>query len=367
MELLLTRNEKVFVGIGLTITVAFLAAFNMLNHKPKTTSSQFDGSEIINYEMARPDQVYSEYSLNGREIEARYEASQLKVAAKKVAAKSVDKAAAKAKPAVAVKKAAVAAAAPVAPKQKAAAVIAAKSPSTPLISSETSPEAISAKPVEFSQSAKPVEIVKADEIPNVNPAEKKRKTFSQWRSEIFAKPTKEVIFAFITSHRRGDVTATEFQAMAQDLLDQEGVTLKGLGLMALRSQPSMASLSQLVHAQEQLTPALQAYVEQAYLSYLQPQYVMIFNQVFQSKNKKLVIKSLSILNASIQKIRNGDVAGFLDPRQRRDADVPVLSVDSFKLLLPSLIAMGSTQEADVAGLATQVAGLIQSAAQVAGL
>ena len=67
MELSLTRNEKVFVGVGLTITVAFLAAFNMLNHKPK---ANFVANEVINYEMARPDQVYSEYSLNGREIEA---------------------------------------------------------------------------------------------------------------------------------------------------------------------------------------------------------------------------------------------------------------------------------------------------------
>ena len=369
MELSITRNEKLFAIIGISLTAAFLLTFSKLNNKPKTLS-QFETNEIINYDMARPQEAFSEYTLDGREIDSHFEglnpASVDEKASSIVANKNVNP---KNLKVVDTKKIA-------ALKQAAA-----KSSDTKITKSITSVSRVETaaaatadvKLLELNkgqnQYLQPVVNSLTSESANLVPVPelKNKKVYSKWRAEIFANPTKEILSLFISAHRKGEVTAVELQAMAQDLIDQDDIQIKGLGLMVLRSQPSMASLSQLVYAQEQLPPALQAYVEQAYLAYLQPQYVFIFSDVFQSKNKKLIVKSLSILGTNMQKIRSGDVIAFVDGRKRRDADVPVLSINNLKELLPSLILISASQEPEVSGPASQVVGFIQNNVSVAGI
>ncbi len=369
MESTLTRNEKLFIILGMGFVTAFLMTLVNLNHKPNI-KSQFEPNEAINYNMAKPEETYSGYSLDGRKIDSYYDAlaKEKKVTLPKenkavIAQANKTQTAAIKKLEEDKKKELVTARNPLENHAKSI-----KSNATPISSRVAD---IDKKVLELNnyqdQFQQSQQSLNRNAAVPVDSDEKNRKSFLQWRTEIFAKPSKEVLGLFINAHRKGEVTSTEFQAMAQDLIDQEDVTVKGLGLMVLRSEPSMASLSQLVYIQEQLPQPLQAYVEQAYLAYLQPQYIFIFEQVFQSKNKKLVAKSLSFLNTNLQKIRSGDVSELVDGRQRRDADLPTLSVNNFKTLLPSLAVISSTQESDVAVLAGQVAGFIQSNLNVAGI
>lgn len=368
MELSLTRNEKLFALFGLAVIIAFLVTFTRLTNRPRT-GTQLETNETINYQMERPEEAFAGYSLDGREIDERLEGLNKVVTKSKnaVGKKPVDKNL-KAKLPVATKKPAVA---PVIKSKKEVPLVKANvSPSVLAKAEAIKPQVVTETvennriPQRFEQQN---EILPIDPDSNVKIAPKNKKSFTQWRADIFVKQNKEVLTAFITAHRAGDISAAEYQAMAQDLIDQEDVKLKGLGLMALRAQPSMASLSQMVHVQNQLPAELQAYVEQAYLAYLQPQYLIVFNQVFQSQDKKLVLKSLMVLGTNMQKIKNGDVAAYMDARQRRDADAPQLSLNNFKSLLPSLTAMSSSQEPSVSRLAAEVAGLIQTPASVAGL
>lgn len=363
MKTSLTRNEKSFMIVTLVVVAAFCGIFKTVNFKVLGSKSKFERTEAINYEMARPEQAYSGYSLDGREIDEQYEAIQAKAVkakkatevakakAKKVDAKKQDK---KAAVAQAVSKPVVRplGSASVSPIAKSAANSASEQVSTNSNINSGS---------NYSNSAAAVAAQDPQSDSSANDDKSKaKKSFEKWRAEIFATPTKETMTLFINAFRKGDVTATEYQAMAQDLIDQSDSNLKGLGLMALRAQPSLASLSQMVHVEAQLPAALQAYVQAAYLSYFQPQNVQYLNQALQTKDKTLVLKSLTLLTTNLPKIKTGDVSAFIDARNRRDAASETLSMNSFRTLIPALTSLASSQEQNLSGIAGQLANLIQA-------
>lgn len=373
MESTLTRNEKFFISFGIFIIVAFLVSFHNINKRP-STFSQYETSEAINYQMVRAEEGFSEYSLEGREFDEEY----LGLKAKKIGSglqtvKPLSKNIEKGKAAIA-KKLSVKAVKPATKINPTISISPAKV--NPLAHSDGKSENHKG----FSESEANLNVntqavfVGADGISNntnnentnTNTNKKTKKSYSQWRQEIFAKPMAETMTAFISAYRREEISSTEFQAMAQDLLEQNDANLKGLGLMALRSQPSMASLSQMVHVQQQLSVPLQSYIEQAYLSYIQPQNIQYLNQALQTQDKKLILKSLSLLSINIAKIKNGDVENFVDARRLRETNSLDLSVAMFKQLLPSLAIIGSAQVPEISPLAVQVAAMIEST-QVAGL
>ena len=370
MESTLTRNEKFFITIGIIAVVGFFAAFSKVNQISKV-QSQYETSEAINYQMARAEQGFSGYSLDGREIEDQYFGIKSKVkkqnAAAKASAKNVTNNNKQTAQGPAVKTA------PVSNLyQEKSKTLAVSNQQQYLKTNnlKTASENQQTKNQLNANNESPRSVADAGSDARNEPTDKKnkeKKSYAMWRQEIFAKPTKETLTAFIAAYRQNEVTATEFQAMSQDLLDQNDIKLKGLGLMALRSQPSLASLSELVHAQDQIPASLQPYVDQTYLAYMQAQNLGYLNQALQTQDKKLILISLSLLNTNIPKLKSGDVSPFVDARHLRDADsVAAVSVNSFKRLLPSLEQIGAAQEAELSPLANQVAALIQTT-QVAGL
>ena len=365
MESILTRNEKIFITIGVLTITSFLLAFNHLSHRPKSLS-EHPAAEVINYKMARAEEGYSGYSLDGRDIEDQYQGIKAKNDIKKVVAiPTLTKG--KGKPGPAATKT---------PPTKTKSVAAAQSEKTKpasIYNSHSQNQSKSENPISnapqlnsnsvgYKASADTAE-TKAD---NRDSKGKTKKSFSQWRQEIFSNPTKETLAAFISAFRQKDLTLTEFQSMAQDLMDQEDMNLKGLGLMALRAQPSLASLSQLAHVRDQLPAVLQAYIDQAYLAYVQPQNVQYLNQALQTQDKKIIVTALNLLSTNIPKIKNGDLAGFVDPRHLRETDTTPLSLTSFQFLLPTLAQISSAQDPVISPLAAQVSSLIETT-RVAGL
>ena len=156
------------------------------------------------------------------------------------------------------------------------------------------------------------------------------------------------------------------QVLAQDLLDQNSESLKGLGLYALRATPSLASFSQLVHIEAEVSETYKSYIQQAYLSYLQPQNMGVLNQALQTKDKVLVLKSLNLLSINLQKVVKGDFTAFADPRNGRESGPgDSVSMTSFKGLISALSSLGLSQDQELAPLAQQVISYIQSTNTVA--
>lgn len=182
---------------------------------------------------------------------------------------------------------------------------------------------------------------------------------------LFAAPTTENLGLFISAYRKNEVTLTEFQAMAQDLIDQSDLKHKAIGLMALRSVPSLASLSQLAHLQAGSLGNYQSYVEQSVMAYLQPQNLQFLIQALGTKNKTLLSKSLALLSTNLLKFSQGDFAGLVDPRNRREGEVITFSMNSYRSLLPALSQLGSSQEPEFSAQAQQIIALIQTSNNIA--
>lgn len=377
METNLSRNEKILALMTFGAILGFAALFVQISYRSNRPVSQIDTRSQINYQMARPEEGYSEYSLNGREIDQTYERLTSKEVHKNGKTPVVNSKAVKPKT-EAEKKAEV---------DKKKQEIAQKAIQQTRSQQQAKRNALNAEQAKNNRSESKKEGSSSEQQENTNyqvnqaqpnsvqnptaaedpNAEKsKKKTFAQWREQIYSKPTRESIDAFLAAYRKGEVTNTEVQAMAQDLLDQNGDSMRGLGLYTLRATPSLASLSQLVHVESQMGAIYKSYIEQAYLAYLQPQNVGYLNQALQTKDKTLIAKTLNILNTNLPKVASGNNSAFVDPRNGREAGAGSnITMSSFQSLLPALQILMTSQDPDYNGLAQQVMSYIQSSSSVA--
>ena len=72
MGMNLSKGEKAIALSAVAVIAVFFAAFTQLNKRSKVDST-FETDSKINYNMARPEQPYSEYTIEGREIDQYYE------------------------------------------------------------------------------------------------------------------------------------------------------------------------------------------------------------------------------------------------------------------------------------------------------
>lgn len=372
MSMHITKGEKAIALSAVAIVAVFFVAFTQISKRSKVGST-FETDSKINYNMARPEQPYSEYTIEGREIDQYYEGLPPSERAKAMTKRKKDLIAKKQadtkKKDDQKKRQAVAA------KQKAVAQARAKQQQQQQAKVSATQEDLKNRLKDFKD-----ETVKrnqgnenyafanvnnapaANQNPEVQP--KNKKTFAEWRDLIFATPTSDTLGQFIAAYRKSEVSATELQAMATDLLEQDQSQLKGLGLMILRSVPSLASLSQLVHA-ENIPQEYQSYVEQTYIAYFYSQNLTYLNAALATRDRLLVTKVLNLLNVNLTRLSQGDQSGFIDPRNRRNGDVSAFSMANFVSLMPNLGTLAGSQDAELRTLAQQVAALIQSSNNIA--
>lgn len=361
MKTTLARNEKLLMIAILSLGVLFVGLFAGVSLKPDSVSGFEARAGYINYEMGRPTESYSEYTLNGRDVDHSYESLKAREVAK---LKEATKTAEAAKKAELTKKEVVKKAAVANTTQAKAHVVAAVSKP---VSITTNPHAVTSAGYQGSYSAGNYAqaVPSSPEIPTDKKADKDKKSFAQWRAQMFAAPTRETLALFIEAYRKGELTTTEFQSMAQDLLEQTDEKYKGLGILALRAQPSLQSLSQLAHLNESsLSKAMQTYLNEAITAYMQEANISVVNQALQTKDKVLISKTLTLLNSSLPKISQGDYSSLVDSRNRRDS-ASTMTMASFKVLLPSLAALFNAGDADLARLAQVCSGYIQSTNHIA--
>ena len=368
----LTKGEKAIALTAVAVVAVFFVAFTQLNKRSKVGAT-FETDSKINYNMARPEQPYSEYTIEGRDIDQYYEGLPPSERAKAMSKRKKDLIAKKQvetkKKDDQKKRQAIAA------KEKAVAQARAKQQQQQQIKAAATQEDLKNKLKDFKDSDTKTNQKNenyagagANNAPANNPAPetqpKKNKTFAEWRDLIFASPTSDTLGQFIAAYRKSEISATELQAMATDLIEQDQSQLKGLGLMILRSVPSLASLSQLVHIQN-LPQEYQSYVDQAYVAYFYPQNLTYLNAALATRDRQLVSKVLVLLNTNLTRLSQGDQSGFIDPRNRRNGDVGAFSMANFVSLMPNLGTLSSSQDAELRTLAQQVAALIQSSNNIA--
>lgn len=358
----LSKAEKFLVGAAALAIIAFVGFFSFINKKSLAPKFNFAAYAGINYQMARPDQAFSEYTLEGRDIDQVYEGlpeEKKKAIAKKKAEVAIAKAKVDAKKKEDEKKKQ----AQVKLKQAKAAQAQALNQSRQeelkkLLENKNKSAADDvrqntyATPLAQSFSDAPAQ----DEEGKAKP----KKSYAEWRSLIFSSPTNESIGLFVAAFRKGEVTSTELQAMAQDLLDQNDNNLKGLGLAILRSAPSLQSLSQLVHEQANLPASYQSYVESALVSYFLPQNISFLRSALQTRDQLLLSKVLNLLQLNLDKISRNDLSMF-NERGRGSVSEVNVTIQSFVVLVPALTTLSSSNdETGLAGTAQQVLTLIQT-------
>ncbi|MBY0553756.1 hypothetical protein K2P97_04450 [bacterium] len=371
METNLTRTERTIAITAIAAISVFFAMFLKVNNRTHSTSSQFETGSAIDYKMARPEEAYSEYTLDGREIDETFEGLPVKEVKDKLDKKKQDliaKQNAETKKKEELKKKQVQAAKAQAQQQQVAKqaveqrnqLAGDRSKSTDSRDAVNSDNSYTSG--QYSNNNTPAAKI---EDKNANPEAKNKKTFAEWRALLFANPTSENFALFLAAFRKSEVTGEEYYAMAQDLVEQADTKQKGLGLMALRSVPSLASLSQLVHLSTAAIGNYQSYVDQTYLSYLAPQNIGYLSQALGTKDKLLVVKTLTLLNVNLTKFSQGDLDALTDPRNRREGEVATFNMASYRSLVPALAQLLTSPDQELSTLAQQVTSVIQSSNNIA--
>ena len=372
MEMALSRNEKILALITVGL-MAFFFLMWMQVGSPNRSLSQIESNTSINYQMARPEESFSEYSLADRSIDHTYETlakkaqAQNKNSNKNISADELKKLVAKnvtpAKKTVAAQKATTPPSAQTKKEEKTAIASNAEAASSDVASDKNTKNE---EPLLETSALDNADKNKADKNPQLpGQKNKNKKTYAQWRALLISQPTRENVALVVEAYKKNEITLDEYQALSQELVSQADPTVKGIGLLALRSVPSLQSFSQMVHIQNQLSTANQAYVEQAYLTYLQPQNIGVLNQALLTQDKTLILKSLNLLGINLQKYHQGDYTSFVDSRYRRDNGSSAISIATYRALLPALTTLSASQDQSLSALAQQVANLIQTSNNIA--
>lgn len=358
----LSKAEKFLAVVAAIVIIVFVGFFSFINKKTISDKFSFSTDTGINYKMARPDQAFSEYTLEGRELDQIYEGLPLEkkkaiIAAKKKAAAAKAKAKVDAKKKDDKKKQAQIKQKQVKDAQMQAFANRQNELKKQLQKQSTQNQSAEAKPTSY---AAPFSNVNNTAPEETGGKAKPKKTYAEWRSLIFSSPTGENVGQFVSAFRKGEVTGTELQAMAQDLLDQNDNNLKGLGLAILRSVPSLQSLSQLVHEQANLPATYQAYVNSALIEYLLPQNITYLRAGLQTRDQMLQSKVLSLLQTNLPKISQNDLSIF-NERGRGSVSEVNVTIQSFVVLVPALTTLSSSSdESGLSAIAAQVLSLIQT-------
>ena len=360
-----TQSDKILMSVCVVASVVVVYAFaNFKTTKVKLVKN--DASQI-NYEMAKLQNAESLYSLENREVEMDYKALEAKKAAAKAVAKKVTD---KTKKVVA------------APTQAAVKTV------TPQQAAEARRKALEASKRQMQARAmmtKPAQETSAkteteskqntnvsheqytpvdNTLPTDVPANDK-KTYAQWRAEIFAAQNKEAIMKLVAALKKGDVTNEEYQKLVSEMVASKDDKMVGLALYALRSAPSYSSYVQLVKLQGNVSATYTTYVEQSLMAYNQTANLGFLKQSLSSNDKQVVMKSLEVIKSGVTNIKSGQVSGMSDPRGVRDTATAQFSLTNYLSFLPLLQQLAASTDQEIVVLASQNITLIDDPQYIA--
>jgi hypothetical protein len=355
-----TQSDKILISICLAAVVVIVYS---LAHF-RTAQVKFSKNDVsqINYEMTKLQNSENLYSLENREIEMDYKALEAKKAAAQAQAKkSTDKANKVTAPAA---QAAVqnAMAQQVEAQRKALALKRLQSQtvsqSAPATSAQNEKDPKNTNTAQ--EQYKALDNTVVAETPAVD-----KKSFEQWKSEIFAAQSKEAIAKLVAALKKGELTNEEFQKLVSEMIASKDDKMVGLALYALRSAPSYASYVQLVKLQGNVNSNYTAYVQQSLMAYNQNANLSILKQSLSSKDKQVVMKTLEIIKSGVTSVKSGEVSGLVDSRGVRDTAAAQFSLTNYLSFLPVLQQLASSNDQEIVNLANQNITLIDDPQYIA--
>lgn len=365
----LLQNKVVIVALA----VAGIGVFYVFGQiQSKGTKSYFSELAPVNYIMGKvKSKDHSEYSLEGREIDNQYLAIQKKQAAakakeeaKKAAetkAKKTEMTKAQDKQKADLKKRAEAQRQAFAKQYAYRNMMAARSAQAKMNEARKSTMAAQAAALGGVASAQSHNQTAQQN----NPEEKPKKTLEQWRAELYASPTNEFIAKMTAALKSGEITENNYYMLVTELVNSEDSKMIGLGLYALRSNPSVKSFSMLVSLETSVNSTYLKYVQDSLISYHKASQRGVLTQALASNDRTLVKRTLQILKVGMTNIQSGQASTMMDPRDVRDQSSTAFSMTGYSSMLPVLEAILTSGDAELAQLAQQNIDLIDNGSMVA--
>ena len=326
-----SSTEKIILLVS---SIAFIAtSYAFVTYKQSRIKFSKNETGIINYEMAKLNATESLYSLEDREIDLKYKAAQSAVNKNSVQKKQMSQ------KTETVKKTGAQSVAAQADLKKAKtnAAQVKNNKTNKLVSSDKNQNLDNAA-TEFTDqntvAYQNINTVNAEAV--AKEKEIIKKTYEQWKSEIFSSQSTESILKFSAAFRKNEITSQDFQKLISEMLNSENNKLIGLALYALRSTPSYASFNQLVAVQNTLNETYSSYVQDALSSYNQMAGLSILKQALASSDKNLVLKTLEIIKLGLINIQAGTVSELVDARYRRDIANNLFSMANYATFIPVL-------------------------------
>ena len=359
-----TQTDKILISV--CVVASLVVVYAIANYRTAKVKLTKNDASQINYEMAKLQNPESLYSLENREIEMNYKALEAKKAAAKAEVKKVaDKTKKVTAPvAQAVAKNVMAQQAAAARRKALEANqkrIQARSVAKPTQETSTQTETDSKQNTNTAQEQyKPVDST----LPTDAPAADK-KSYEQWKTEIFAAQNKEAIMKLVAALKKGDVKTEDFQRLVSEMVASKDDKMVGLALYALRSAPSYSSYVQLVKLQGNVSANYTTYVQQSLMAYNQTANLGFLKQSLSSNDKQVVLKTLEIIKSGVTNIKSGEVTGMIDPRNVRDLSSAQLSLTNYLSFIPLLQQLAGSADQEIVVLANQNITLIDDPQYIA--
>ncbi|MFN3455611.1 MAG: hypothetical protein ACK41T_11690 [Pseudobdellovibrio sp.] len=198
---------------------------------------------------------------------------------------------------------------------------------------------------------------------------KSQKSYEELRNEFYSKPSQEAVITLVNSYKKGEVSKETYYKFITELLTQKEASYVSYGLYALRLSPSYESFSLLVKYEESANDSYKTYVNESLLAYNQSKNVNILQAAIQSSDKQVVLKALNVIATGVNQIKSGDVSQLTDGRNKREAASTTISIKNYTAFI-SLIdrLMTTATDTELANSLEDVKNLIsESATQLASL
>ncbi len=351
-----TQPEKLMAV--LFVITALVVAYGLSHFKSNRMKLKANESAQINYEMAKLKSAEGLYTLENREIEISYKALEAKKAA--VKAEAVKKAAAKKVKAADSKKQAVAQKQTQQQRQaqaaRAAAIKSSQAKAQKAVADQEAQKTLNNQA--FNNGYAVANQTATQAQPN-NQEEIVRKSFDEWKNEIFAAKNKEVILKLTVAYKKDEVSSSDFLRLVDEMLYSSDDVMIGLGLYALRINPSYSSYVQLVQIQESVNSTYAAYVQQSLMSYHQGSGLGVLRQALTHPERVVVIKTLEVIRLGLGNIRSGTITTMIDPRNVRFDNSGQFSISNYVNFLPILRDLAlNTEDSEIIRLANQSISII---------
>lgn len=355
-----TQGEKIIFSVGAVVLVTIV--YGISGFKKSRYIDVKPQSNQINYQMGHAKSKSTLYSLNGREMDYQSEGQSITQTAKASQIEpSKDK------------------------KQVATKQTAQKQQEQALKQKKLSKAAVKAQAqMKFTQRADQKNVNKKqneaqedklntsyaansaqDKNSDIAPSESNKKSYEQWRSELFAAQNREVIQGLVSAYKKNEVSSDEFYKLVSEMLNSKDDKMIGLGIYALRATPSYSSYLLLVKLEGHVNSNYDSYIKETLMSYHKSG-LGVLKQALASGDQAVVQRTLEVVKSGLTYIKAGTVSILGDIRDTRGSLDAQYSVSNYNSFLPLLKNLTDDQySGEISSLATQVMALIGDGSYVA--